>query len=108
MINLKAIGENIRRERKRQLLTIEKLSEKAGITDNFLGKIERGEGTPSLQTIDSIATALNVSIDFLKDSRKPTTEYNFISSLIDINELDKESKDKFIDFIHTNIKYFKS
>ena len=108
MINLKAMGENIRRERKRQLLTIEKLSEKAGITDNFLGKIERGEGTPSLQTIDSIATALNVSIDFLKDSRKPTTEYNFISSLIDINELDKESKDKFIDFIHTNIKYFKS
>jgi len=108
MINLKAMGENIRQERKRQLLTIEKLSEKAEITDNFLGKIERGEGTPSLQTIDSIATSLNVSIDFLKDSRKPTTEYNFISSLMDINELDKESKDKFIDFIHTNIKYFKS
>ncbi len=66
MIDLKAMGKTIREERKRQLLTIEKLSEMAGITENFLGRIERGEGTPSLQTIDSIACALNVSIDFLK------------------------------------------
>ena len=107
MIDLKAMGKNIRQERKRQLLTIEKLAEKAGITDNFLGKIERGEGTPSLQTIDSIACALGVSIDFLKDNTTPTAEHKYISSLIKMNKLDKTNKDKFIDFINTNIKYFK-
>ena len=36
MIDIKKLGENIRKERKRQLLTIEQLAEKAGITDNFL------------------------------------------------------------------------
>lgn len=66
MIDIKIIGANIRKERKRQLLTMEQLAEKAGISDNFLGKIERGEGMPSLPTIDSIACALDVSIDFLK------------------------------------------
>ena len=107
MLDLKTIGENIRKERKRQLLTIEKLAEKAGITDNFLGKIERGDGVPSLQTIDSIACALDVSIDFLKGNNEHSTEYQFINSLMEINNLDVEAKKRFIDFISTNIKYFK-
>lgn len=107
MIDMKLIGKNIRKERKRQMLTIEQLAERAGITDNFLGKIERGDGMPSLQTIDSIACALNVSIDFLKGNVEYNTEYKFINSLIEINSLSDCSKKKFIDFISTNIKYFK-
>jgi len=102
------IGSNIRKERKRQRLTIEKLAEKAGITDNFMGKIERGEGMPSLATMDSIACALNVSIDYLKDNTEHDTEYQFINSLMEINRLSKRNKDNFIDFISTNIKYFKN
>ena len=43
MIDIKAIGENIRRERKRQLLTIEQLAERAGITDTFLGGLNGGK-----------------------------------------------------------------
>ena len=101
------MGKTIREERKRQLLTIEKLSEIAGITENFLGKIERGEGTPSLQTIDSIACALNVSIDFLKNGNSSMVEQNFISTLIELNELEESNKTRFLDFIQTNIKYFK-
>ncbi len=107
MIDIQVIGKNIRRERKRQMLTIEQLAEKAGITDNFLGKIERGEGMPSLPTIDSIACALCVSIDSLKGSTEQNAEHKFISSLIEINGLSEENKAKFIDFISTNIKYFK-
>ena len=104
---MKIIGMNIRKERKKQLLTIEQLAEKAGITDNFLGKIERGDGTPSFPTIDSIASALNVSIDFLKGNTAYNAEYKFINSLMEINKLSDENKEIFIDFISTNIKYFK-
>ena len=107
MIDIKIIGANIRKERKRQLLTMEQLAEKAGISDNFLGKIERGEGMPSLSTIDSIACALDVSIDFLEGNSKYNTEYKFVNSLMIINSLDENNKKKFIDFISTNIKYFK-
>ena len=31
----------------------------------------------------------------------------FINSLMEINELSEQKKEKFLDFIHTNIKYFK-
>ena len=106
MIDIRLIGENIRRERKRQLLTMEQLAEKAGITDNFLGKIERGEGTPSLATIDSISCALHVGIDFLKGGSAPPAENKLINALAEINSLPPENREKFIDFICTNLQYF--
>lgn len=107
MLDTKAMGKAIRRARKGQLLTIEKLAEQAGISENYLGKIERGEGMPSLQTIDRIARALNVSIDSLMGNPEYDTERMFINSLMEINELSEQKKEKFLDFIHTNIKYFK-
>ena len=108
MIDMKKIGMNIRMERKRQHMTIEHLSEKAGITENFLGKIERGQGIPSFPTIDSIASALNVSIDFLKGADNyDCAEYKLIKSVMEINQLSCSKREQFIDFINTNIKYFK-
>ena len=107
MLDTKAMGKAIRRTRKGQLLTIEKLAEQAGISENYLGKIERGEGMPSLQTIDRIARALNVSIDSLMGDPEYDTERMFINSLMEINELSEQKKEKFLDFIHTNLKYFK-
>lgn len=107
MIDMHVIGENIRKERKRQMLTIEQLAERAGITDNFLGKIERGNGMPSLPTIDSIACSLHVSIDFLKGSTAHDSEYKLMNSLMEINGLSCDKRDQFIDFISTNVKYFK-
>lgn len=107
MIDMKIIGANIRKERKKQLLTIEKLAEMSGITENFLGKIERGDGIPSLPTIDNIACALNVSIDFLKGNTDYNIEYTIIKSAIEINQLSDIKRKEFIDFINTNIKYFR-
>ena len=106
MLDLKAMGENIRAERTNQFLTQEVLSEMAGITENYLSKIERGAGTASLQTIYNIARALDVSIDYLMGHREHNIEYKFISSIIEINKLNEESKKKYIDFINSNIKYF--
>ena len=106
MLDLKAMGENIRAERTNQFLTQEVLSEKAGITENYLSKIERGAGTASLQTIYNIARALDVSIDYLMGHREYNVEYKFVSSIIEINKLNEESKKKYIDFINSNIKYF--
>ena len=107
MIDLKLLGNTIRQERKRQLLTIEKLSENAQISENFLGKIERGDCMPSLQTIENVANALNVSIDFLMGKIEYSKEHKFIYSLIEINSLSEENKEKFVDFISVAIKYFK-
>lgn len=107
MVDLKRMGENIRKERKRQLLTIEQLAELSGITENFLGKIERGDSTPSLPTIDSIANALNVGIDYLSGYTDYPSEYQYINSLIELHDLPPENKKRFLEFISSNIQYFK-
>ena len=63
------IGEQIRRERKKHNLTIAELSERVNISSNFMGNIERGVDTPSVETLINIANALFVGVDTLvKDS----------------------------------------
>ena len=52
-MNLDKIGKNIRQERKKQHLTIAQLAEKAEISDNFMGNIERGTDIPSLADVSA-------------------------------------------------------
>jgi len=62
---LKRVGENIRTARKNKELTIETLSELAGISESFLGTVERGESSISLETLISLCEALSVSSDLI-------------------------------------------
>ena len=107
MIDTKVLGNNIRIERKRQLLTLEQLAEQVGITDYFLGKIERGDSMPSLQTIDRIAIALHVSIDFLLGNAEQHSNYQLLQSILEFSNLTPDNQEKFLSFIQDNIKYFK-
>jgi transcriptional regulator with XRE-family HTH domain len=56
----KLFGKRLRAARKATGLTIEKASEKAGLTPNFLGLLERGKKRPSFQAIIDLAKAFNV------------------------------------------------
>jgi transcriptional regulator with XRE-family HTH domain len=60
-IFLKKLGENIRRERENQKLSRQTLAEKAKLSIDFLGKIERAEQNPSVLKILDLANALNIS-----------------------------------------------
>lgn len=59
------IGRNIKRERAKQKLTQEQLSEKIGISTNFLACIEIGARRGSFETYAKIAQALCVTLDTL-------------------------------------------
>lgn len=59
------IGRRIRNEREKLNLTVEKLSEIVDLTPNYLGKVERGEKKPSLQTLVKISSCLRVTLDHL-------------------------------------------
>jgi len=56
----RSIGNRIRVERKRLKLTQEELAEKANISSNFLGHIERGTKRPTLDTLKKIADVLQI------------------------------------------------
>ena len=64
-MDLSLLGERIKLARTGKGLTLEKLSEKIGISRNFLWEIEDGRKAPALPTFYNICNALNVSADFL-------------------------------------------
>jgi transcriptional regulator with XRE-family HTH domain len=66
MSNLsKIIGNRIRIIRNNKGLSIEELAEKADVNSTHLGRIERGETTPKLDSIEKIASALDISFEEL-------------------------------------------
>lgn len=59
------IGSNIRIARKRANMTQEELSERVGVTPQYLSDLERGLVGPSVSTLKKICTNLNISADFI-------------------------------------------
>ena len=56
------LGQVIRRERQFRHLTIKELGEKAGLSEIYVGEIERGQKWPSSRVLESIAQALDLDI----------------------------------------------
>lgn len=55
------IGANIRMIRKKKGLTIRQLSEKSGVSRSAIGDIETDKNSPSAETLERLAGALDVS-----------------------------------------------
>src|SRR5260370_26492476 len=56
------IGRVIRRERQERHLTIKDLGDKAGLSEIYVGEIERGHKYPSAKVLESVANALDLDI----------------------------------------------
>jgi transcriptional regulator with XRE-family HTH domain len=56
------MGRVIRRERQDRQLTIKELGEKAGLSEIYVGEIERGQKYPSAKVLESIAGALDLDL----------------------------------------------
>src|SRR5689334_5195743 len=59
------VGALIRRERRRQGLSLRELARRVGISASMLSQVETGRTRPSVSTIYAIATELGLSIDAL-------------------------------------------
>lgn len=59
-MNLQKIGSNIKKAREKSGLTQVEVAEKVGIHSNFFARVERGEETLSLETLEKIAKVLKV------------------------------------------------
>src|SRR5713226_7135820 len=56
------IGRVIRRERQDRHLTIKELGDKAGLSEIYVGEIERGQKYPSAKVLESLAIALDLDV----------------------------------------------
>jgi y4mF family transcriptional regulator len=56
------VGNTVRAQRKRAGLSQEQLAEKADVTRNYIGEIERGEKRVTLDTLAKVAKALKIRV----------------------------------------------
>ncbi|MCC2599783.1 helix-turn-helix domain-containing protein [Sphingobacterium sp. FBM7-1] len=77
MINIKnielntAFGEHLRQLRTARKLSQEELANYANVPISQIGRIERGEGNPTLSTLFSLSQALNIGLKDLIDFKHP-------------------------------------
>lgn len=98
----KHIGENIRTARKRKNLTLEVLSGLCDVSESFLGMVERGASSISIETLIALCDALDVTADSLlmegreidtRPSNKNDTLYTMLKNATD------EEVDFYINFV---------
>ncbi|MEH7342876.1 helix-turn-helix domain-containing protein [Bacillus sp. JJ1532] len=103
------VGMRIKRLRIEKGLSINELSEKAGVSKSYLSYIERGiQQNPSLQVLSRLAKTLDTDVEDLLDQKKkaePTEMYQIdrewielIHDAIDIG-VTKEEFAYYLDFI---------
>lgn len=79
------LGRRIREERLRLNLTQEKLAEDVNLSTAYIGQIERGERSLTLDSLVAVANRLGVTVDYLlSDSIVPGNdgEYRLWSQLM--------------------------
>lgn len=64
-LNMKMLGKKVRQGRLKKDMTQFALAEEIGVSQNFLGDIERGIKAPSITTAIRLANVLDMSLDAL-------------------------------------------
>ena len=105
-MELESIGRNIRKYRLMKKLRQEDLAEKADLSINYIGAIERGDKIPSLETLIVIINALGVSADMVLVD-VVDTGYAVKDSLLaeKLDKLSAKDRAKIYDVIDTMIKH---
>jgi transcriptional regulator with XRE-family HTH domain len=65
IINKKALGVNVKKYRQNKNFSVERLSEKTGISTSHIKNIESASTNPSAEVLVHIANALDVPVDIL-------------------------------------------
>ncbi len=73
-----AIGGEVRRQRKRQDMTMAMLADAAGLSQGMLSKIETGQTSPSLATLASLAEALAAPISSFFSAGERSRDVSYV------------------------------
>src|SRR4051812_14212524 len=73
---LNNFGERVRRLRETQGVTLKQLAQLSGLSDRYIIQVEQGAANPSLETVLSLARALQISVTVLlpDDAKSQTAE----------------------------------
>lgn len=101
------VGRRLRESRRERGLTQSQLARKLRIRADTLSRIERGQHAASLQTLERIAAALEVSmIEFFEDSSLPVAEVATIRDYL--RELSVEDRQLVLRVLRLQTDYLRS
>lgn len=80
-MNYRNLGNRIREERLKLNLTQEQLAESIDISSSYMGQIERGERSVTLDTLIRLVNRLGITIDYLLQDYIDVNDDNFINQL---------------------------
>lgn len=105
---MRSIGENIRILRRMRKLTQVELAEKTNLSRSYLADIERGRYNPSIETLNTIAKALNVNVTQLIDTINFELSERLRIILLELSEgstiLNRKFPDRVITMLRDKLK----
>ena len=106
-MDYKRLGKRIREERQKLGLTQAKLAEDVDISDTYMGAIERGERSLTLDTLVRLVNRLGVTVDYMLADSVSDTESNIMEQfkqIIDGHPI--ERKQMALGVLRTLFSYF--
>lgn len=67
----KLVGERVRHYRRQRKMSQEELGYRASLHTSYIGEIERGEKSPTLESLSKLSLALDISLSELFDHLQP-------------------------------------
>ena len=90
----KIIGQRIRNYRTKKGLSQEKLAELAGCHPTYIGQLERGEKHATLESVEKIASAMDISLSELFDKLGKSGGNNIAAKCYDLVASKNEAEQK--------------
>lgn len=90
----KIIGQRIRNYRTKKGLSQEKLAELAGYHPTYIGQLERGEKNATLESVEKIASAMDISLSELFDKLGKSGGNNIAAKCYDLVASKNEAEQK--------------
>lgn len=90
----KIIGQRIRNYRAQKGLSQEKLAELAGCHPTYIGQLERGEKNATLESVEKIASAMDISLSELFDKLGKSGGDNIAAKCYDLVASKNEAEQK--------------
>lgn len=106
-MDYKKLGERIREERLKRNMTQAQLAEAVDISDTYMGAIERGERSLTLDTLVRLVNRLGVTVDYLLVDSVTNNDENVVNQFRQIiDNQPAERKEWAINVLRTMFSYF--
>lgn len=106
-MDYKKLGKRIREERQKLNLTQAQLAESIDISDTYMGAIERGERSLTLDTLVRLVNRLGVTVDYMLSDSVSGNDSNIMEQLRQIMDGQSlERRQMAVGVLRTLFSYF--